>query len=63
MPLPKAKQPYIFQDSLTWPENQRWEIIDGIAYDMKPAPNPEHQSVLIELIWSISPADLSNVFC
>ena len=28
----------------TWPENERWELIDGIAYAMSPAPRIPHQN-------------------
>ena len=30
-------------DYLTWPEDVRHELIDGIAYLMAPAPTPRHQ--------------------
>ena len=28
----------------SWPENERWELIDGIAYAMSPAPRIPHQN-------------------
>lgn len=28
-----------------WPDEERWELIDGVAYDMTPAPTTSHQSV------------------
>ncbi|MBF0550331.1 MAG: Uma2 family endonuclease [Deltaproteobacteria bacterium] len=31
---------------LTWPEEERWEIIEGVPYAMSPAPSPRHQAVL-----------------
>jgi len=34
-----------YQDYLKWPEDERWEIIDGKAYDMSPAPKVKHQSI------------------
>jgi len=44
MPLPKEKNNYSFADYLTWSEDERWEIIDGIAY-LQSAPSPIHQEI------------------
>ena len=48
MPLPQEERKYSYADYLTWPEDERWEIIDGIAY-MQAAPSPAHQLVAGEL--------------
>jgi len=32
-----------------WPGDARWELIDGVAYDMTPAPSRVHQEVIVEL--------------
>ena len=32
-------------DYLTWPDDERWEIVDGVAYNMTPAPSVRHQTV------------------
>ncbi|MHB8126366.1 MAG: Uma2 family endonuclease [Desulfitobacteriaceae bacterium] len=40
---------YTYKDYLQWPENERWEIIDGLPFNMTPAPSPNHQRVLGEL--------------
>ncbi|HOY68180.1 MAG TPA: Uma2 family endonuclease [Candidatus Ozemobacteraceae bacterium] len=40
---------YTYADYLTWPDEERWEIVDGEAHAMTPAPTPLHQSVVIEL--------------
>ena len=37
---------YTYADILAWPENERWELIDGVAYDMTPAPSQRHQEIL-----------------
>lgn len=37
---------YTYADILTWPEDERWELIDGVAYDMTPAPTYRHQEIL-----------------
>mgnify|MGYP001048580708 CR=1 FL=1 len=45
----KQQQEFTYRDYLTWPDNERWQIIDGIAYDMSPSPIIEHQLILNEL--------------
>ena len=46
---PKLKERFSYADYLNWPDDERWEIIDGIAYDMSPAPTPRHQNVSMKL--------------
>jgi len=41
---------FTYGDYLTWPEGERWEIIDGVAWDMSPAPSVVHQRVLGDLL-------------
>ena len=36
---------YTYKEYLTWPEGEGWEIIDGTAYDMTPAPKVKHQNI------------------
>jgi len=36
---------YTYADYITWGEDVRCELIDGIVYDMSPAPGPMHQSI------------------
>lgn len=36
-------------DYLTWPEDGRWEIINGIPYNMSPSPTSIHQKILLAL--------------
>lgn len=45
MQKPKLNQLFTYQDYLTWPDHERWEIIDGIAYEMSPAPAIFHQRI------------------
>jgi Uma2 family endonuclease len=40
---------YTWEDYRHWPDGERWEIIDGQAYDMSPAPTPRHQMVATRL--------------
>ena len=36
---------YTYEDYQNWPDGERWEIIDGEAYDMSPAPLIRHQRI------------------
>ncbi|MBP1627855.1 MAG: Uma2 family endonuclease [Holophagaceae bacterium] len=48
MNLPQPRHPgYSLEDWQTW--DGRWELIDGVAYDMTPAPSLEHQRVSTRL--------------
>jgi len=40
---------YTYADYLKWPEDERWEIIDGIPYNMSPAPSWRHQAISMAL--------------
>lgn len=42
----KGKIKYTWQDYLTWPDEERWEVIDGEAYNMSPSPTSKHQQVV-----------------
>ena len=37
----------------SWPENERWELIDGIAYAMSPAPRIPHQYFAGEIFYAL----------
>ena len=41
----KRDKIYTYQDYLTWPDDKRWEIIAGTAYDMSPEPRIKHQNI------------------
>ena len=41
----KSAEQYTYSDYLNWPDNERWEIINGEAYNMTPAPGIKHQNV------------------
>ena len=36
---------YTCRDYLNWSDDERWEIIDGTAYNMTPAPKVKHQDI------------------
>ncbi len=48
-PMEKQGEKYTYADYLTWPDDQRWEIIDGVAYAMSPSPGRRHQELSGEL--------------
>lgn len=45
----KSDKKFNYADYLTWPDDERWEIIEGTAYDMSPAPSTEHQGISFKL--------------
>nr|WP_018132011.1 Uma2 family endonuclease [Effusibacillus pohliae] len=40
------KRPANYAEYLLTPEGERWEIIEGIPYNMTPAPSTEHQRII-----------------
>ncbi|MEW5814563.1 MAG: Uma2 family endonuclease [Spirochaetota bacterium] len=54
IPLKKNDRLYTYADYLTWPDEERWELIEGVAYDMSPAPNRRHQHILGQLFRKIA---------
>ncbi|WP_312038949.1 Uma2 family endonuclease [Desulfosporosinus shakirovi] len=48
MPLLQEGRKYTYADYLTWPDEERWEIIDGVPY-MQAAPTWQHQVISVEL--------------
>ncbi|CAA7599764.1 Restriction endonuclease type II-like [Acididesulfobacillus acetoxydans] len=53
MPIREPKEKNTYADYLTWPEDERWEIIDGVPY-MQSAPTWQHQSISGDLYRQIS---------
>jgi len=49
LPVKKGKKSYTYADYLAWPEEERWELIDGVAYDMSAAPNRRHQEIVMAI--------------
>ncbi|TVQ21212.1 MAG: Uma2 family endonuclease [Spirochaetaceae bacterium] len=51
MAIPKGDKGGLFtyKDYRSWPADERWELIQGIAYNMSPAPARRHQGILSEL--------------
>ncbi|TYP56100.1 Uma2 family endonuclease [Thermosediminibacter litoriperuensis] len=49
-PVGDRKGKYTYKDYLSWTGDGRWQLIDGIAYDMSPSPSLEHQRVLRKML-------------
>ena len=50
MGLPKHKEgTFTYADYLHWPDEERWELIHGVAYNMSPAPGTAHQRVVFDI--------------
>lgn len=45
----KIEKRYTYADYVTWPDDERWEIIEGVAYNMSPAPKVKHQTIVSNL--------------
>ncbi len=43
------QRPFTYADYINWPEDERWELLEGAAYNMSPAPSPTHQRIQMEL--------------
>ena len=49
----KADYKFTYKDYCAWPDDERWELIDGIAYDISPAPSVSHQRVSANILTSM----------
>ncbi|MEA1911049.1 MAG: Uma2 family endonuclease [Spirochaetota bacterium] len=45
IPKRDSNEKFTYADYQSWPEDERWEIIEGEVWDMSPAPNTGHQSI------------------
>jgi Uma2 family endonuclease len=52
-PVKKDDRRYRYGDYKTWPDEERWELIDGVAWNMSPAPSMGHQALSMELSHAI----------
>jgi Uma2 family endonuclease len=46
----RSDRHYTYADYLRFPDDERWEIIDGVAYAMAPTLALKHQELLTELV-------------
>jgi Uma2 family endonuclease len=49
LPARKLDRRYTYGDYCTWPDDERWELIRGVAWNMSPAPSVPHQRVVYDL--------------
>jgi len=64
--IPKRDEVFNYGDYSLWPESERWELIDGVAFDMSPAPSRHHQFILTEIvgqIYNLLSEDPCEVYC
>ncbi len=45
----KTDQRFTYREYCSWPNDERWELIGGKAYNMSPAPSRRHQEISFEL--------------
>ncbi len=44
-PMRAEPRRFTYADYASWPEHERWELIDGVPYDMSPSPIQVHQEI------------------
>jgi len=45
----KIDKKFTYKEYCSWPDDEKWELIDGMAYNMSPAPSRRHQELSREL--------------
>lgn len=50
---PPVRERHTYADYLAWPDDARYELIDGVAYLMAPAPTLDHQDVVGEIYYQL----------
>lgn len=50
----KKDRSYTYKDYLTWPDDERREIIEGVAYNMSPAPEVKHQRLVSRFDYEVT---------
>jgi Uma2 family endonuclease len=45
----KLEETFNYGNYIRWDDGERWELIDGVAYNMTPAPARRHQGILTQL--------------
>lgn len=53
MTIKKNDELFTYADYLTWPDEERWELIEGVPFDMTPAPSRYHQEIFGNLFVEI----------
>jgi len=52
-PQVSPKERFTYRNYRTWPDEERWELIDGQAWAMSPAPMTNHQEISARLFNAI----------
>ena len=60
LPARKYDRTYTYGDYKTWSDDERWELIDGVAWNMSPAPSRTHQAISAELVRQLGNYLLGN---
>jgi len=47
---------HTYAEYCSWPEDVRYELIDGQAYTMSPGPNRRHQELVVEVLRQVADA-------
>jgi len=50
----KSEKHYTYDDYLTWSDDERWEIVDGVSYAMA-SPTVRHQALIVNLTLVMGP--------
>ncbi len=58
----KTKKGFTYADYLTWPDDERWELINGEVYNMTPAPTTRHQNIVYNVSFILK-SKLLNKSC
>ena len=53
LPAKKDDRLYLYRDYRSWSDDERWELINGVAWNMSPAPSMAHQALSTELLFAI----------
>ena len=56
MPLAESERKLTYADYLRWPDEDRWEVIEGEAFAMTPAPSFRHQRVAFRFAYALETA-------
>ena len=51
----RADTTFTWQDYRTWPDSERWELIDGEPFAMSPSPTDRHQLICVALVAGMAP--------
>jgi Uma2 family endonuclease len=52
----RDQQRHTYREYCTWPEDVRYELIDGQAYAMSPGPSRRHQETIVEVLRQLADA-------